>query len=170
MAGLAIPSETYRGASRWLDSVRTGPSHALYAYQPGRGPTPAMTAEALLCRQYLGLPREDAAMRAGGTFLAANLPDWKTRSSYYWYYATQVMYHLQGKPWTIWNAKLRGMLVSAQVRSGPSAGSWHPHKPSHDEWGDRGGRLYETALSLLMLEVYYRYLPLYQQLAPAVSE
>jgi hypothetical protein len=170
MAGLAIPAETYVRASRWLDSVRSGPEKSRYVYQPGRSVTPAMTAEALLCRQYLGMKRQDSAMAAGGAYLLANAPEWKTRNSYYWYYATQVMYHLQGEPWQAWNGKLRDMLVTSQAKDGASAGSWHTQTPSNDKWGERGGRLYETALSLLMLEVYYRHLPLYRQLGASPSE
>jgi hypothetical protein len=34
--------------------------------------------------------------------------------------------------------------------------------PSPDHWGEIAGRLFETSLSVLTLEVYYRYLPLYR--------
>ena len=30
-----------------------------------------------------------------------------------------------------------------------------------DQWGQHGGRLYTTCLSIYMLEVYYRHLPIY---------
>ena len=165
MAGLPVPAETYRLANRWLDSVVTGPHRQLYAYQPHGEVRVSMTAEALLCRQYLGAARSDASMVEGGHFLRANPPKWDARHSYSWYYATQVLYHLRGDDWAAWNGTLREMLVSAQVKDGPAAGSWHPHQPSSDKWGDAGGRVYETAISLLMLEVYYRHLPLYQQLS-----
>ena len=36
-----------------------------------------------------------------------------------------------------------------------------------DAWGMKGGRLFQTALSALTLEVYYRYLPLYKMGKPA---
>jgi hypothetical protein len=42
------------------------------------------------------------------------------------------------------------------------AGSWHPQQPVRDRWGDAGGRMYVTAMHLLMLEVYYRHLPLFR--------
>ncbi len=165
MAGLPVPADTYRLAAKWLDSVATGPQKHLYAYQPNGEVRPSMTAEALLCRQYLGTPRTAESMVAGGLFLRSNLPDWNARHTYYWYYATQVMYHLQGEAWAAWNAKLRDMLVDAQDKDGPSAGSWHPLRPTPDNRGEKGGRLYETTMSLLILEVYYRHLPLYQQLS-----
>jgi hypothetical protein len=70
------------------------------------------------------------------------------------------MYHMQGQHWKTWNGKLRDLLVSTQVTQGALAGSWKPM----DAREKPGGRLYATALRLLMLEVYYRHLPLYQQL------
>jgi hypothetical protein len=66
---------------------------------------------------------------------------------------------MQGDYWTAWNAKLRDQLVSSQIKDGPVAGTWDPHDP----WEQSGGRLYATSLRLLMLETYYRHLPLYQQ-------
>ncbi|NQT39801.1 MAG: hypothetical protein HQ581_20065, partial [Planctomycetes bacterium] len=37
--------------------------------------------------------------------------------------------------------------------------SWHQ---KGDHGADRGGRLYVTAMSTMILEVYYRHMPLYQ--------
>ena len=48
-------------------------------------------------------------------------------------------------------------LLAHQVKSGPAAGSW----PPDDIWAQVGGRVYQTAICALTLEVYYRYLPLY---------
>jgi hypothetical protein len=45
---------------------------------------------------------------------------------------------------------------------GCDRGSWDPLSPQPDRWARSGGRLFLTALSMLTLEVYYRYLPLYQ--------
>ena len=58
------------------------------------------------------------------------------------------------------------LLVGRQVKEGDGRGSWDPVGQD----ADVGGRVYSTALSVLCLEVYYRYLPLYLvQGAPAVS-
>jgi hypothetical protein len=45
---------------------------------------------------------------------------------------------------------------------GCERGSWDPFSPQPDRWGTAGGRLFLTSLSVLTLEVYYRYLPLYK--------
>ncbi len=84
------------------------------------------------------------------------------RDAYYWYYATQVMFQVQGDAWNAWNERLRGLLINSQAQSGALAGSWDNRAPLPDRWGLEGGRLYLTAMHLLMLEVYYRHLPLYQ--------
>ncbi len=53
---------------------------------------------------------------------------------------------------------MRDLLTSEQQTAGEFAGSWDPIEPL----GRYGGRIYSTALSTLCLEVYYRFLPLYQ--------
>ena len=52
-------------------------------------------------------------------------------------------------------------VVGRQVKEGPQAGSWD----TDDLWGGYGGRVYTTALATLTLEVYYRFLPLYAEVA-----
>ncbi|HEV3003363.1 MAG TPA: hypothetical protein VGX78_02835, partial [Pirellulales bacterium] len=160
MSGLVVPAGALDLAGKWLDRCAgTGGSQGTFGYQ-GPGDSPAMTAESLLCRQFLGSRRNDPALSAGSKYLLARLPQAGQETSYYWYYGTQVMYHMQAEYWTAWNAKLRDLLVSSQIKDGQLAGTWDPR----DHWEQSGGRLYATSLRLLMLEVYYRHLPLYQRL------
>ena len=79
---------------------------------------------------------------------------------YYNYYATQILHHWGGKEWTGWNGQMRDQLVETQVRGGAYAGSWNP---SGGHAGEKGGRLFDTCLSIMTLEVYYRHLPLYER-------
>jgi hypothetical protein len=60
--------------------------------------------------------------------------------------------------WQNWNKVMRQEVPTHQVKTGAEAGSWDPNG---DKWGDQGGRLYVTCLSIYMLEVYYRHLPIY---------
>ena len=161
MAGLDVPIETHAGIRRWLKSVEGNmPVGGQFGYT-NRTVSPAMSAEGLLCLQFLGTGRNEAAMRAGADYLLTQLPDVKQgRTSYYWYYGTQVMYHMQGNYWQEWNTALRDMVVNTQIRDGHMAGTWNPV----DNWEKRGGRLYSTSMKLLLLEIYYRHLPLYEQL------
>ncbi len=178
MAGLEVPAEALAKVSRWLDLAQAA-GGAQYRYNPyaadtpqqrqGRRPNLAMTAEGLLMRMYLGWPQNHPPLVEGARFLQTNLPALgtaaqPTRDSYYWYYATQVMFQMQGEFWTAWYRRLGPLLAESQVLTGPLAGSWHPQQPVPDRWAREGGRLYVTTLNLLMLEVPYRYLPLYGEL------
>lgn len=164
MAGLNVSKDTYTKVASWLDSVQSKTSAGQFSYHPSREASPTMTAEGLLMRQYLGAKRENAELIAGANFLRTRLPDSGQRDAYYWYYATQVMFHMQGEYWNEWNAGLRDLLENAQSKDGATSGSWDPARPAPEKWAKAGGRHYLTCMNLLMLEVYYRHLPLYLEL------
>jgi len=121
-------------------------------------------------RLYLGWKRDNPNMIKGADYLKENLPALGTnnapqRDTYYWYYATQVMFHMGGDHWKQWHEKLHSLLINTQIKEGAFAGSWNPRLPVADRWGPHGGRLYVTALNLLSLEVQYRHLPTYEDTA-----
>jgi hypothetical protein len=116
-----------------------------------------MSAVGLLCRQYLGTPRPNPNLINGVKKLMKTPPTGK--NIYYEYYATQVMHHMGGEYWDKWNDKdnkkgMRDLLIGLQDRDG----SWNP---AGDPFGQPGGRIMKTSLSLLTLEVYYRHTPLF---------
>ena len=160
MAGLEVPTPTLRQTTKFIESV----SHdggSRYAYTLRDSPTLSMTAEGLLCRQYLGWRHDDPRLQEGADILIKNLPSWKNgkRNSYYWYYATQVCHHMESIHWQTWNERMREVLPANQILKGRERGSWDPRG---DRWATSGGRLFGTCLSIYMLEVYYRHLPIYQ--------
>jgi hypothetical protein len=157
MAGIEVPSSAFEGIGKFLDSVERE-NGSRYAYRPQDGATLPLTAEGLLSRQYLGWQRDDPRLRAGVDYLLENLPEWDKRNVYYWYYGTQVCHHMEGADWQKWNGVMRQLLPEHQQKRGAERGSWDPR---NDRWGTAGGRLYITCLSLYVLEVYYRHLPLY---------
>jgi hypothetical protein len=57
---------------------------------------------------------------------------------------------------------MRDFLVNKQDKQGPAAGSWF-FDGGHGT--DKGGRLYNTSLATMVLEVYYRHMPIYQDQA-----
>jgi hypothetical protein len=75
-----------------------------------------------------------------------------------WYFATQVLHACRGPAWDRWNRELRSVVPKAQVQTGRNAGSWGP---DDDRSGQVGGRLMVTCLATCALQVYYRYLPIY---------
>ena len=159
-AKLKISRNTFRGATKYLDSAQTDKAGGLYGYMPRQGnPTPPMTAEGLLCRQYTGWHRTHGGLEAGVEYLLEHLPDRRQPNMYYWYYATQVMHHYGGDPWKRWNSAMRDILIESQESEGHRSGSWAPGG-GHDS---SGGRLYMTALATCTLQVYYRHASLYAE-------
>ncbi len=160
MAGLEPSDKVIRSVNDYLESV----SHeygARYAYQRQEPASLSMTAEGLLCRQYLGWPSSHPALlRAIEVDLLPNAPNAKApmQSVYFWYYATQVLHHVGGKSWTEWNDSMKVVLPQLQEKKGVDAGSWDP---TNDQFGPSGGRLYTTCFCIYCLEVYYRHLALY---------
>ncbi|MCA9135711.1 MAG: terpene cyclase/mutase family protein [Planctomycetales bacterium] len=162
-AGLEVSEYIWPKVEKYLDSVSAGGKHEYhkvgYSYMVGDAPSPSMTAEGLLCRQYMGWHRNEPGMVNGLGALAQNHPiDFREPDVYYWYYATQALHHFGGPVWTQWNDKLKVELPAQQVIRGRERGSW---APMNDAWGRHAGRLYTTCLSLYCLEVYYRHMPLY---------
>lgn len=159
-ANLTVPTETMEMANTYLNSVQHA-NGSRYSYLPGHPPTHVMTAEALLCRMYLGWKLDSAALGEGIQYLSReHPPDERDPNIYYWYYATQAMHHFGGRPWTDWNERMREILVESQERRGHEAGSWSPR----GDHSSAGGRVYMTALCVCSLEVYYRHLPIFRQL------
>jgi len=181
LAGLDVPMPTFDRIEKYLDQSQVSKTVPhLYRYNPfaadtpeqrhGREPTPVMTSAGLLMRLYFGWQRGQPEMTAGADYLLQHLPapgtkDATLRDTYYWYYSTQVLFHMGGERWKKWNSTLYPMLIETQVTEGPNAGSWDPYQPTADLWAKYGGRLYVTTLNLLSLEVNYRHLPLYDATA-----
>jgi hypothetical protein len=167
---VAVSSRMIQGARRYLDTVKMDKHGSTYAYMPGWNVSMTMTAEGLVARQILGWPKDHPALNQGAAMVAAHLESDRTRNVYYWYYATMLLHNLGGKAWERWNEQVRDGLVATQIRGiGCDRGSWDPQWPEADVWGSKAGRLYTTSLSLLTLEVYYRYLPLYQDRGGALE-
>jgi hypothetical protein len=159
MAGLQVDSEKYSNCKTWLKQVSSGRYNGLYSYIPGPPPKPSMTAVGLLANEYMGAGPADSANQESVEFILENIPSTEAQDIYYWYYATLAMHNIPGPQWDQWNRKMRRLLIATQVKSGCAEGSWNPES---DVWGQHGGRLMVTSLSALTLEVYYRYLPMYQ--------
>ena len=157
MAGLRVPAESMKRAKNWLDDAGT-PDGAAYGYTT-RGEGANTTAVGLLCREYMGWGPRNPGLQAG----INRLETWKPQPAnmYFSYYATQVMHHAGGPAWDKWNTVMRDGLIAAQDQgTDPS----HPHhKGSWHHKGSYAGRLMDTSLSILTLEVYYRHLPLYRR-------
>ena len=180
LSGLEVPEKTYQGIQRWLGLSQVPQQPDRYRYNPfapdtptqrhGRMATPTMTSVGMLMRMYSGWRRDNKAMKSAAEYLLQYPPQVGTAQSpqkdtYYWYYATQVMFHMGGEYWDRWNQALNPILIESQVKEGVNAGSWEPGGAIPDRWSAHAGRLYVTTMNLLNLEVYYRHLPIYEETA-----
>ena len=159
LAGLQVPQSTIYRVVHFLDTVSSRQGRlagALYGYQD-QEPRMATTAIGLYSRMLTGWHRSRSKLAEGSHYLADLGPS--ETDMYFNYYATMVLHHFNGPSWPAWNEKLRERLIAEQASAGHEAGSWYyPHQHSAV-----GGRLYNTCMALMTLEVYYRYMPLYQQ-------
>lgn len=164
MAGLEVPQEALDGITRYLDENSAPNDKTFYRYTVQEVyPSMTMTAEGILCRQYLGWEQNDPRVEKALDRVLTEKVGFKGETDVYkWYYATQAMHHKEGRWWKEWNSVMRQELPKNQVRTGPEAGSWSPNQDRYAD--DQGGRLYMTCLSIYMLEVYYRHLPIYAKL------
>ena len=147
----------------FLDSVQTDYGSA-YGYTTALRGTPATTAIGLLARMNLGWDRSHPGLAAGAQNLANLGPS--EGDMYFNMYASQVLRNFGGPVYEKWNPLIRDYLVRLQGKQGHSAGSW---QFSGGHGSSAGGRLYNTALCTLILEVYYRYEPIYPVVVPEVS-
>jgi hypothetical protein len=80
---------------------------------------------------------------------------------YAWYYNTQACLMYGGSAWTKWNRLFQDEIADAQSQDG----SWPPVAGNSPGGGlqrepDGAGPFYRTSLCILMLEVFYRYMPI----------
>ena len=149
----------------FADGVRYGYEHSGNGdVKPAeRTRKPSCTAIGNLMQMYFGREQEHPALGSACQFLA----DAKSSDSdvYFNYYATLVMHQARAPQWKLWNQTVRDRLVRSQQKNGHEAGSWF----FPDLHGNVGGRLYTTAMAVMTLEVYYRFMPLYRTEAGKVG-
>lgn len=163
IAGLNVPEASFTGASKFLDSVAAKDNRG-YGYQD-REASQRMTAVGTLSRQRLGWKVDDDRLWRHRERLRVLSPTPDFWDMYYYFYATQVVHHMGGEPWEQWNEAIRELLLTRQDQGKSTdkrdqKGSWDP---TGDDYKDQFGRLGQTALYVLTLEVYYRYVPLYRR-------
>ncbi|MEK7485949.1 MAG: FHA domain-containing protein [Planctomycetota bacterium] len=158
-AKISIPAEAFEGALHWLDSC-TEKNYYSVGYMSSRDGSKAMTAVGVACRFFLGQNSKNPMVNGGINDLLTELPQESTdksrynRDYYYWYYGTLATFQYGGEAWDKWNLALKKALLPLQQTTGCERGSWG----AYCRWfGGSGGRPLNTAIAILMLEIYYRY-------------
>jgi hypothetical protein len=177
-AGLKINGMPFQGMLNWIDFAQDLKGRGVMPYQGSvkngkkGGGGLATTAIAAMSRMYIGQTKDHPGVsKAIKIFTTGNgLPKWTPKGKfgrgnsrfYYWYYATLACFQSGGEPWKIWNKAMTKELLEHQCQLAKGCapkddGSWPP------EFGNdhRSGRVWTTAVGALIMEVYYRYTPMF---------
>lgn len=164
MAGVKVDPVVWRNAAAFINSTTN--TTGLFGYK--RPPEKmrrgnkreynlaTTTAIGVLNQMYMGARVDSDSFDQATAYL---FETGVSKSDVYFnFYATQVFRHRGGQQWKQWNPQVRDFLIDTQDQSSTHArGSWF----FPDKHAQAGGRLYTTAMAVMTLEVYYRYLPLY---------
>jgi hypothetical protein len=166
LAGFTLSEKTFKRAESFLVSVSED-SESRYGYASKKS-SPSLSAVGLLSRIYI---HDDAKLKyaAAGVknLWKENKPDEKNWDLYYLYYATQLACHVDGPGWhKDWNPAMQNLLLKRQItEKTPSAkpGDIGSFEKDSKFIGSSCGKLGTTAMACLILEVYYRHLPIGKQ-------
>jgi hypothetical protein len=179
LADLAVERRSMDGALAFVKWVTVDNGLVGYVDPKGAGATvtgkndhfryhPAvMSALGMCTRAFVAHDAADPVLEASAKHVAADLPEIsKDRLSvdyYYWYYGSLALNQFDGpdsprktqKLWGAWNKAVVAALDELQTEEPKSCrhGGWLVP----DRWSYAGGPIYSTALSVLTLEVSYRY-------------
>ena len=126
-----------------------------FAYKEGTGGRPSLTGTGVLCLQIWKNAASKEAQLGLDWIIANQKKEWKAIDVYEWYYHAQACFQATGvsggsKYWRAWNKEFQQIVCGAQADDG----HWPHGKHFH---GDTD--IYRTTMTILMLEVYYRYMP-----------
>jgi hypothetical protein len=159
-AGIEVPKEVFDKAEKFFWNMYDATGGFGYS-KPGK--TLGTSAVGVLCMQFMGRG-DDPRLRPVLNMLSENPVDWTDKDTknfilYRWYYITQAMFQAGDPYWPKWNSVFRDQYVRNQDKDG------HWDAPiATNMYEKRQGTVYTTTMALLTLEVYYRYLPMYQVL------
>jgi hypothetical protein len=152
--GIGLRTNTLSDAKNFVYSLSHEGTYE-FGYISKRG-EPTTTAIGMCLLMYLGESPFYTPFLHSLSKMAARGP--KKFDVYHDYYATMALHNARHPDWDRWHVPLRDHLIRTQATAGHEKGSWH----FKDHHGDVGGRLYTTAMAAMILEVYYRHIPLYQ--------
>jgi hypothetical protein len=163
VSGLNVPYETMDKALEYMRACTNDNGNSSYSSKGGTikkgGGSDRMTAVALTCLQFLGVAREDAMVDSAAKNTINHLPNPNKFDFYLTYYQALGLFQTGIKKdyWLKFNPAMKDMLITTQVKEGTvneNKGSWNYDS---DKYGPSWGRVGQTALGALMLEVYFRY-------------
>jgi len=149
MAYLNVPGKTVASAKKFLEDVQLDEGRA-FPGGDGRREHQA-TAIGLYSRGLLGAKRDDPAIVAGLAAVGRGGPQQHDVVANY--FAHQLHRSCLGESWKPWNEAMVKQLLDSQSHDGEHSGSWHDAEGTS---AARGGRLLQTAINTMILEVSRR--------------
>jgi hypothetical protein len=157
-ARMLLSSQTFARTEDYLDQQQLDHGRAYGRFMPGQDAQ--ATAIGLWSRAGTSRRYVDEAWRDGARQLLETGPAEHDVERNFW--MTQIARQAGDKAWRKWIEKARPMMSNGQAADFPMRGSWFdPQDVSAEQ-----GRLVQTTLNLMCLEVYYRHLPVYRACWP----
>jgi len=150
-AGIVVPVETVRKAVQYIAQSANADGSIRYSLRGSSGGRPAITAAAVAVLYSAG--RYDDPMATKALAYAKRTISVGGSGGHYFYahlYLAQALYFEGGSDWAEYYAAMSKKLLSMQSRDG----SWT---------GDGVGSTYGTAIALIILQLPYANLPIYQR-------
>ena len=160
-AEIEVPEQVIEKAVGYIRSSAV--PNGGYGYQGQGGATAQTAAAGIVSLQLLG-HGDDPSIPKALEVLNKVPVEWKTGPAnyfyYFHYYAIQAQYQTGGESWNAWHPRIRELLLS---RQNPDGG-WDVPEGTAEQANTVGpNKVYWTAMSALILEVYMHYLPAYQR-------
>ncbi len=154
-AGLAVPRGTIAQAVEYIERCSTSEGGICYSLSNRGGARLAISAAAVATLYNAGQYDAPVANRCleyvWGHFQDAKTWQHGGHDFYCQLYASQAFYLAGDKYWDVYFPVIRDQLISMQNKGD---GSWQ---------GDYIGKAYGTAIALIILQLPYKYLPVYQR-------
>jgi hypothetical protein len=155
-AGFTVPKGTVEKAVKYLEMCRTPEGGIRYAAYSGGGPRLAISAAAI-CTLYNAGEYDSRLAEACLAYVWAqfelNREQWSKGGGHDFYthlYASQAFYQAGDKYWDDYFPRIRDHLLRTQKPDG----SWD---------GDGIGPVYGTSVALIILQLPYKFVPIFQR-------
>ncbi len=154
-AGFTVPKGTIENAVRYLELCQTPEGGIRYSYNSGNDTRLPISAAAITCLysagEYESPLAEECMEYVYGQFKSRK---GSFRSGHYFYlnlYASQAFYQAGDEYWNAYFPGQRDSLIKSQSSKD---GSWN---------GDGVGPIFGTSVALIVMQLPYKYLPIYQR-------
>jgi hypothetical protein len=155
-AGFTVPRGTIEQAVHYLEICRTAEGGIEYSYSGGRSPTRLPISAAAIATLYNAGEYDSKLANDCMAYVEKQFKlkkGWSKGEGHDFYthlYAAQAFYQAGDKHWDDYFPATRDQLLSMQQADG----SWN---------GDGIGKVYGTSIALVILQLPYKFLPIYQR-------